>query len=139
MPDLYQNQAEYDRAIAALIGREDIAAFRLRILALFPDPPRTNMTNSIFGRDGNHVFCWVNPCTRYWEPGTPATYIVGIYLDNLSYNGGGKTVEGAIRRANEFFDDWLAEQLCKAIARAFANNPNDAPRAPWRHDTNWDD
>jgi hypothetical protein len=132
---IHQNQAEYDRASGALSGNEQIAAFRAHVHALFPNPPET--LGASFNTNGNHVFVWVNSCTRFWTPGTQADYSVGIYIAGLSYNGGGKTVEGAIRRAREFFDDFVAEKVSGCIARAFGGDPFNW-RAPHRA-TDWND
>lgn len=128
------NQAEYDRAVAEIAEDPRIAAFRERILALFPRP---GWPVSDPFKNGNHVFVWVNDCTRGWTPGTPANYVVGIYIPGLCYNGGGKTVEGAIRRADETFDDYIMEKVSGCIARMLGNNPYDF-RAPHRA-TDWSD
>jgi ribosomal protein L35AE/L33A len=88
-------------------------------------------------KNSNHVFVWVNGCTVGWKPGTPANYVSGFYVFGYNYNGGGKTVEGTIRRAEEAFDAHVMEFTSRILARAFGNDMN-GWRAPYRA-TKWDD
>lgn len=96
-----QNDAEYRRAVEAMEGRTDVAAFIARVEAI----------------GHASAFVCVNPCARYWIPGTPADVTLCFQLRRedgsnlLSYAGGGRDVEDALTKATASLDRFVSEAV----------------------------
>lgn len=108
---------KYPNFIACLRAKDElnesyreIQAFAKRVKSLFPNA---------------EVKFNVNSCALYWERGTKPdfTAYVGI-VGALSYNGGGKTPAGALRRTASYFDQFVGEHLAKLVLALNGQDPS---------------